>query len=36
MAVAFSLKTAKFTPTPSHVEPSGYGRPGHTRMKPPQ
>jgi hypothetical protein len=32
IAVAFSLNTAKFTPTPSHVAPSGYGAPGHTRM----
>jgi hypothetical protein len=30
--VAFSEKIAKFTPAPSQVAPSGYGRPGHTLM----
>src|SRR5688500_19635343 len=29
--VACSEKTAKLTPTPSHVAPSGYGAPGQTR-----
>src|SRR5262245_61868136 len=29
--VACSENTAKFTPTPSHVAPSGYGEPGQTR-----
>src|ERR1700676_17851 len=28
---AFALKSAKFTPLPSHVAPSGYGRPASTR-----
>src|SRR5512144_707203 len=30
-AVACSLKSAKLTPPPSHVAPSGYGRPGRVR-----
>src|SRR5580658_10425728 len=30
--VAFADVTAKLAPRPSHVAPSGYGRPGHTRM----
>src|SRR5262245_6964867 len=29
--VPVSLKTAKFTPTPSYEAPSGNGRPGQTR-----
>src|SRR6476660_8265223 len=29
--VACSEKTAKLTPTPSHVAPRGYGVPGQTR-----
>src|SRR5262245_46706963 len=28
---ACSAKSAKLTPAPSHVAPSGYGRPGQTR-----
>src|SRR3954454_14587357 len=28
--VACSENSAKFTPTPVHVAPSGYGSPGHT------
>src|SRR5580704_5228064 len=30
-AVACSLNSAKLTPAPSHVAPSGYGRPGRVR-----
>src|SRR3954471_4470211 len=30
---ACSEKIAKFTPAPSHVAPSGYGRPGHTLIE---
>src|SRR5215831_2370710 len=30
--VACSEKSAKFTPFPSHVAPSGYGFPGHKRI----
>src|SRR4030095_1278976 len=31
-AMAFSEKSAKLTPAPSQVAPSGYGCPGHTFM----
>src|SRR5262245_44428776 len=31
--VAFSENSAKFTPDPSQVAPSGYGLPGHTFIK---
>src|SRR3954462_15440753 len=30
--VACSEKSAKLTPTPSHVAPRGYGEPGQTRI----
>src|SRR5262249_22642946 len=30
--VAYSENRAKLTPAPSQVAPSGYGRPGQTRM----
>src|SRR4051794_28768096 len=30
---ACSEKIAKFTPAPSHVAPSGYGRPGQTLIE---
>src|SRR5688500_12365574 len=32
--VACSENRAKFTPRPSQVAPSGYGRPGQTRTRP--
>src|SRR5437763_12510277 len=28
----YSLNNEKLTPSPSHVAPCGYGRPGHTRI----
>src|SRR5690348_14218202 len=31
-AFAWAEYSAKFTPSPSHVAPSGYGRPGHTSV----
>src|SRR5580765_546813 len=31
--VAFSEKSAKLTPSPSHVAPRGYGAPGQTRIE---
>ena len=33
--VAYSENSAKLTPFPSHVAPSGYEFPGHTRIAPP-
>jgi hypothetical protein len=32
IAVAFSEKIAKFTPSPSQVAPSGKGLPGYTMV----